>query len=226
MDNEAVSVTVPVTVFPSDYVPLLLSGSVSPASLLMTEQVAGKKYHWEGDLLTGSFKFLYHPSYDLPSLNKGTNDASLTERTDAAQPDELFTINGGFYKIDVDRENMTISLATPQYTFPVIYLIGEGVVEADWNFTLPAYWNNDNPGLYVWYCTLTSARSGIFHFRCGNNWPSQTFRPRVNNQSISDTGVQYQDGGADTQWQVRSGDEGYYKVTLDVIDMKVYFEKQ
>ncbi|MDR2626488.1 MAG: SusF/SusE family outer membrane protein, partial [Dysgonamonadaceae bacterium] len=227
MDNDAISATIPITVFPSGYVPLLLSGSVSAAPLLMNEQVAGKKYHWEGDLLTGSFKFLYHPSYDLPSLNKGTNDASLTERTDAAQPDQLFTVSQrGFYKIDVDRENMIISYTrnTPQYTFPDVYLIGDAVVEAGWDFKLAAQWDSSNPGLYIWNCTL---KSGILHFRCGNNWPNETFRPLQSNQSIRETGVQFLNPDpSDTQWSVSSGDAGSYKVTLDVIDMKVYFEKQ
>jgi hypothetical protein len=224
MDNDAVSVTVPVTVFPSDYVPLLLSGSVSPVPLLMQEQVAGKKYHWEGNLQTGSFKFLYHPSYDLPSLNKGFTGANLTERTDAAQPDELFTISGGFYRIDVDRENMTISLATPQYTFATLYLVGDAIVGVGWNpGAFPANYNN---GLYVWYCTLQISGESAIKIHKDGTWSNGAFRPLQHGQSIHNPDALYREGGDDDKWVVQPGDEGNYKVTLDVIDMKLYFERQ
>ncbi|MDR1582367.1 MAG: SusF/SusE family outer membrane protein [Prevotellaceae bacterium] len=208
-------------------VPLYLVGSANPESnpVRLTETVNGSLYKWQGDLNAGGFKLLYNPDSDLPSLNKGVDNTIMVERTAASQPDDLFTIeHAGFYTINVNRKNMQIACKYIQYYFPEIYPVGSAT-SIDWGLgSLKVPWDDDNPGIYVYEGPLTE---GELKIHTDTGWGG-CFRPMEANGSISSTEVQYtyrESDRGDLKWYVQGSDAGNYRITLDVSEMKIYFEK-
>jgi hypothetical protein len=207
-------------------VPLYLTGDANPGSVpvRLTETVNGRMYQWQGDLNQGGFKFLYNPDSELPSLNKGANESTLVERTAESQPDDLFTVEkAGWYMMNVDRKNLQINSKYIQHYFDRIYLIGDATI-VGWNFSLTVQWDNSNPGFYVYEGPL---QSGELKIHTDTNWGG-CFRPMEANGSINSTEVQYtyyESEKGDLKWYVTSEEAGNYRITLDVSEMKIYFEK-
>ncbi|MDR2627012.1 MAG: SusF/SusE family outer membrane protein [Dysgonamonadaceae bacterium] len=210
-------------------VPLYMTGSAVPGSepIAITETVNGRLYKWQGLLNQGGFKFLYNLHNDLPSLNKGVDNNTMVERTDASQPDDLFPVGkAGFYMINVDSKNMKINYSYAQYYFPNIYPVGTATT-ADWNLgNLSVPWDDANPGKYVYEGPL---KEGEFKIHSENNWSSGAFRPTQINESgfgnINSTEVQFA-VSPDWKWFVNASEAGNYRITLDVNAMKIYFDKQ
>ncbi|MDR1864556.1 MAG: SusF/SusE family outer membrane protein [Bacteroidales bacterium] len=208
-------------------VPLYLAGSAVASPIAIVETVNGRNYKWQGNLNTGGFKFQYAPDNPLPSLNKGADNNTLTERTEASQPDDLFPVSAaGWHVMTVDRKNLKISCRRLPYYFPKVYLIGDAT-EAGWNFTLELFWNEDILG-YVYEGPLTSAGEGELKIHTDTGWGG-CFRPMEASGSIAGTAVQYtytQSEKGDLKWKVLAGEDGNYRITLNVDEMKIYFEKQ
>jgi hypothetical protein len=208
-------------------VPLYLVGTANPEPnpVPLTETVNGRLYKWQGLLDQGGFKFLYDPRNDLPSLNKGTDNNTLIERTAANQPDNLFpTGKAGFYIINVDRKNMNLIYRQIQYYFSKIYPVGDATT-VGWDITgakLSIPWDDANPGMYVYEGPL---KAGELKIHSNTNWSSGAFRPMVANGSISSTEVQFM-VEPDLKWKIQESEAGNYRITLDVSEMKIYFEKQ
>jgi hypothetical protein len=208
-------------------VPLYLAGSANPGNpLALTETVNGRMYKWQGTLNTGGFKFLYSADSDLPSLNRGADNNTLVERTSTDQPDDLFPAEQtGFYAINIERKNLKIQYRYIQYYFEKLYPVGDAT-SIGWSLgNLAALWNDDNPGIYIVY--EGPLNEGEFKIHTDTSWGGG-FRPMAQNGSISSTDVQYtnnQDEKGDLKWKVTSGEAGNYRITLDVSEMKIYFEK-
>jgi hypothetical protein len=81
-----------------------------------------------------------------------------------------------------------------------------------------------NPGVYVWELPLTSI-GGELKFLTLHDWNGTTFRPMVANGSINDPEMQVYTGGADLKWKVQPGEDGNYRITLNVNTMTILFEK-
>jgi hypothetical protein len=156
-------------------------------------------------------------------LNKGADNSTLVERTNASQPDDLFPAGqDGFYMISLDRRNMNIVYRRVQYYFPEIYPVGSAT-SIDWNLgSLSVPWNNANPGIYVYEGTL---KEGELKIHSAIDWGSGAFRPMEANGSIESTEVQFM-AAPDFKWYVKASEAGNYRITLDVSEMKIYFEKQ
>jgi hypothetical protein len=215
-----------VTTYAYASVPIYLTGTANPESVPtgLIETVNGRMYQWQGNLNQGGFKFVYNPDSDMPSLNKGVDNGTLVERTAASQPDDLFPAEkAGLYVITVDRKNLKINYKHIQYYFDKIYFIGSATV-AGWDFSLSVQWDDSNPGVYVYEGPLFE---GEMKLHTDTNWGG-CFRPMVANGSISSTEVQYtyyESERGDLKWVVTSEEAGDYRVTLDVSEMKIYFEK-
>jgi hypothetical protein len=209
-------------------VPLYLAGSANPETnpIPLTETVNGRLYKWQGTLNQGEFKLLYDLRNDLPSLNKGADNNTLVERTAASQPDNLFpTEQTGLYIINVDRKNMKIAYKYLQYYFPEVFPVGSAT-SINWNLgSLRVPWSDDNPGVYVFEGPL---KAGELKIHTDVNWGG-CFRPMTADGSISSTEVQYtytEREKGDLKWLVLDSEAGNYRVTLDVSEMKIHFEKQ
>jgi hypothetical protein len=218
-----------VTTYAYASIPLYLTGTANPGSnpIALTETVNGRMYTWQGTLNAGYFKFLYSPDNDLPSLNKGADNNTLVERNSANQPDNLFpTEQAGFYAINIERKNLKIQYRYIQYYFDKLYPVGSAT-SIGWGLgNLAASWDSDNPGIYIVYEGLLT--EGELKIHTDTNWGG-CFRPMTQSGSIKSTEVQYtyyESEKGDLKWYVTSEEAGNYRITLDVSEMKIYFEKQ
>ncbi|MDR2087647.1 MAG: SusF/SusE family outer membrane protein [Dysgonamonadaceae bacterium] len=209
-------------------VPLYLTGSANTEAtpVEMPQAVNGRIYKWQGNLKPGGFKFLYDPASELPSLNKGANNNTLVERTDASQPDDMFPISQeGRYAINIDRKNLKITCIYVQYYYEKIYPVGSATT-AGWNLgALSVPWNDDNPGVYVFDEPL---KEGELKIHTEKSWDSPAFRPMEASGSITSEEVQVMAGMGvtDLKWWVKAEEAGNYRITIDTNVMKIYFVKQ
>jgi hypothetical protein len=209
-------------------VPLYLAGTANPGTnpIPLTETVNGRQYEWGGNLNQGAFKFLYDPENDLPSLNKGADNTTLVQRTNASEPDNLFSAdNTGLYNISIDRKNMKISYKYFYYYFEHVYFVGDAV---------PAGWSPEgaveltwNDGLFVYEGPLTGDGDGedAFKILTARGWGGYNLRPVIEWAPITDNRLQAVDGGPDLKWKVQPEESGYYRITLDLTAMTINFEK-
>jgi hypothetical protein len=212
-------------------VPLYLTGTANPGSdpIGMTETVNGQMYQWQGLLNQGGFKFIYNRDSDLPSLNKGADNSTMLERTAASQPDDMFPVgSAGFYVMDINRKTLKITYyKSTLYYFPNIYPVGDAS-PAGWNpGSVEVPWTD--PGVYVYEAALTA---GELKFQTEPGWGGDAFRPLVPNASISSTDLQCIDqftpdpnGNLDCKWVVLPSEAGNYRITIDVVEMQIYFTK-
>jgi hypothetical protein len=210
---------------------LYLTGTAVPggAPIELTETDNGI-FHWQGLLNAGGFKFLYNYGNDLPSLNKGANNSTLVERTAANQPDDLFPASeAGFYVIDVDRKNLTITYEQIPNYYPNIYPVGDATAADCGGWCLGSLvipWKADNSGVYFYEGPLKAGEMK-FHVN-GVEWDSKAFRPLEENGSISKTEVVCTNefsSGPDYKWRVKESEAGNYRITINIIEMKIYFVK-
>jgi hypothetical protein len=210
-------------------VPLWITGTaVGNTPVRLTERVNGRQYTYWGELPNvGDFKFVYEPTEELPSLNKGADDHTLVERTEAGQPDTRFQTTAGLHSINVDRKNMKINFKHFQYYFEHIYLVGDAVpcgwdagnpMEAPWNDELLAY-------VYEGPLTGDNDNEDAFKILTKKDWGGYNIRPAVAWQPITDNRLVVREGGADDKWKIKPEESGTYRVTIDLSAMTITFEK-
>ena len=209
-------------------VPLYLTGTAVPAGALLplTERVNGRQYEWLGDLDAGNFKFVYDREQVLPSLNKGADNHTLIERTADAQPDDRFeTAHSGLHSIRIDRKNLKIDFKHYFHYFEHIYFVGDAV---------PAGWSPENAveltwndGIFVYEGTLTGDNDGedAFKILTARDWGGYNLRPVAEWAPITGNSLQAVEGGPDLKWKVKPEESGAYRVTVDLSEMAIYFEK-
>ncbi|SBW05579.1 SusF/SusE family outer membrane protein [uncultured Dysgonomonas sp.] len=216
------------------YVPtpetLYLTGDATPVgtgltkAIKMTEVEAGNIYQWQGVLKPGYFKFISILGEPLPSLNKGAGDNRLVNRTLDSEPDNMFEISTeSIYNIEVRKDNMTLKCEV-NVPYPNLYLVGSagtgwGVPQDLYKFTM----NAGNPNLFELNITLNV---GEFKILSAQNYDDYTLRPVIASAPVTDDRMQANKGGEDLKWVIKEGENGHYKITLDVYKMKIKFEKQ
>jgi hypothetical protein len=112
------------------------------------------------------------------------------------------------------------------FDYKKVYFIGDAIGgPSGWNFGAAVIANWSDPGKYVYEGALLA---GELKIHTDTNWGG-CFRPMVADGSISSTEVQYtyaQADKGDLKWRVKPDEVGNYRITLDVKEMKIYFEKQ
>jgi hypothetical protein len=231
---------VPFAYLPS---PLYLAGSANPETnpLLLTEVLPGLQYSWEGFLNVGNFKFLLDPANDLPSLNRGGDNNTLVERSNAGQPDDRFEVTrSGLHAISINKKELQIQIERRfYYQSEHAYLVGEAV---------PTGWYLDNPpascvltwndGLFVYEGPLFANTGNgsadwqdSFKIILAQDWqgytlgPNQADGPIVSGKMLSRMGEGGADCNCDWKWKVRPEDAGNYRITIDMSSLWITFEK-
>jgi hypothetical protein len=209
-------------------VPLYLMGTAVPAGAFipLTERVNGRQYEWQGNLDVGNFKFVYNREQELPSLNKGADDHTLIERAAASQPDDRFEAShSGLYSIRIDRKNLKIDVRHYFYYFEHIYFVGDAV---------PAGWSPENAvqltwndGVFTYEGPLTGDGDGedAFKILTARDWGGYNLRPVEEWAPITDSRLQAVEGGPDLKWKVKPEESGAYRITVDLSNMAIHFEK-
>jgi hypothetical protein len=229
-ENESVPVEISVEVYDAMF---LTGTAISGGTVLLTKTEG--KFKWQGNLNVGAFKILYDSESELPSLNRGANDNTLVERTEASQPDNMFQVTrAGLHTITVDVENLTISIERNfHYYFEHIYLVGDAVIGTGWNpgAAVELTWND---GLFVYEGTLSGGDGDgggggdedAFKILTMRDWGGYNLRPLAEWASITDTRLQAVEGGNDNlKWKIKPEETGYYRVTLDMSAMTIVFER-
>ncbi len=173
-------------------------------------------FTYQGQLTSGSLKFLTIPGSWLPSYQKGADENTLVVRNDFSEPDEAFTIaQGGTYRITVDVIEMTFlaeSLASSPYD--ELWIVGSAA---------PKGWDLDNADLlqqdptdpFIFYFSAELA-AGEFKIATAKSWDAQFYRPTIADAPITETAVQLSAGDPDNKWIIDQA--GPYKITLNIRD--------
>lgn len=174
------------------------------------------KFTWRGMLNVGEFKFITTLTQFLPAYNKGADANHLVQRTADDQPDEKFRIEAqGLYDVVVNLLDLTISVteaSTPPYDR--LWIIGDAI-PTGWDIQNPAEMRVDSSNLFVFtYNEILAAGEFKIPVATGN-FSTDYWMPKVNNQALTETGVQLVPGGdPDYKWKIIN--PGPYKIRLDM----------
>jgi hypothetical protein len=108
-------------------------------------------------------------------------------------------------------------------TYDKVYLIGDATTAA-WTIAnaLPMT-KTDDPNLFTWTGPLTA---GEIKFPTALSFSADTFSAATAGQSITNTKAQLSpSGNPDVKWKLTAAEAGTYKITLNVKDFTVTFQK-
>lgn len=218
-------------------------------SLKMTQDPVNKfLFTWIGQLSAGELKFpLDTPSdwsceFIMPvSENQSITDSRAVKRN---SPDTKWLVlsgEAGKYKVTVDTYHMTVTFekqkeAEVPSDLPIknIWIWGSATSNG-WNFPflLPLEYDaNAAKGTFVIETTLTE---GELKFGLENDpnkgynikWLRPLSKDVTNDLApLSATDLQVLGQSPDYKWKVEASQAGNYKISINVIDMKVKFEKK
>ncbi|GBU07115.1 hypothetical protein AwDysgo_04460 [Bacteroidales bacterium] len=209
--------------------PLFLLGDATVAGLNpskgigLTEAENGVFYHWRGNLTPGGFKFITTIGEMLPSLNRGTTDNELVERTLESEADNLFAIEKeGTYAIALFRKEARILYKLVPYER--LFLVGDATsIGWDIGQALEMQWNPATPNVFT---IAVELKAGDLKIPIERDWGAPTFRPMVADGSIDSEDLQVYSGGDDIKWKIKDEQSGKYLIRIDTELMKIKFDKQ
>ncbi|MDD3322628.1 MAG: SusF/SusE family outer membrane protein [Paludibacter sp.] len=207
-----------------------VNGMDPEKALKMKEVISEKKYVWTGVLQSGDFKFIKDTTSLYPSYSRGASNLNLVYNTTGNNTETLFHIdNPGFYVITIDVEALTIEQDFPEAAYNQVWMIGDAT-PAGWNITNPIELQKDptNQVAFVYTGTLNS---GELKFPLENTgfFECDYFMPAIDQTGPDgDNRIEYvtisQAATHDYKWRISN--VGIYKITLNVYDMTIKFEKQ
>ncbi len=178
-------------------------------------------FNWSGNLRAGEYKFITTLGQFSPSYNRGADDTRLVLRTSDSQPDDKFVSTApGVYNISVNLLTLTISVTeadTPPYTR--LWMLGDAT-PTGWNIDNPSEMRVDSSNLFVFtYNEILNAGEFKIPVSTGN-FGTDYYMPLINNQALTETGVQLVPGGnPDNKWKITTA--GPYKIKLDIQNNKI-----
>jgi hypothetical protein len=151
-----------------------------------------------------------------PSVATVNNEGLITAvRTNAST---TVTVRiGSFVKV------IEVTIIEAPFPKSSVWVTGNGT-NAEWNgdrIELP--FDEGNPWVFVYEGPLKVGE--IKFLLVKNNWDANTIRPMVANGSITSTDMQVYPGGTDLKWKVLASEVGNYRITIDLINLKIYFVK-
>lgn len=218
-----------VTTYIQEPKPLYIIGSATAAGddlskgIKINEFTIGKRYHWQGELKAGKFMFVTSTTSAVPALCKGEDDTTLIESESLTDSNNQFTIETtGTYGIAIDRSTMKIVYRKVPYS--QVFLIGNATT-AEWNLdnAIEMEYSVWNPGIQT---VVVELGEGELKLLTRRDWSADTYRPMIADGSIQDTQTQVYKGGADLKWKIEPEEKGKYKITLNMDNNTILFEKQ
>jgi hypothetical protein len=117
-------------------------------------------------------------------------------------------------------------LASEVYPKTSLWLAGNGTpAEWDGNRQIEMPFDENNPYVYTCETDLDSNGGEIKILAVKGDFNGTTFRPFVAGGSILETGMQVYSGGTDLKWKVVGGQDGRYRITVDLNQMQIYYVK-
>jgi hypothetical protein len=115
-------------------------------------------------------------------------------------------------------------------SFFSLWLSGNATTAGWVGNVIPMPYNPENPGVFEYLGPLTGGNRRLRFLTIRNDFSTYNVRPLVVDQSIQVPGLQIYSGTAapfgDWAWLVQTEETGTYKITVNLNEMKVYFEKQ
>lgn len=179
-------------------------------------------FSWKGILSQGEFKLITTLGSFLPSYNRGDTDESLTYRSSDDDPDEKFTVeSSGLYDVVVNLLDGSISVtASSEPPYKELWMLGEAV-PTGWNIDNPSPMRVDSANLFV-FTYNEILKAGEFKIPTATgNFNTDYYMPLVNEQPLTETGVQLvPNGNPDNKWKITQA--GPYKIKLDLQAMTMH----
>lgn len=200
---------------------------IANATALVPSSANPVEFVYNGTLSTGNFKFAVSQDgcWCQDFYTKDGTDANKIVYNQGGSGEDLqWTITeSGMYKVTVNVLTLTIIIeAVDAPPFTQLWIVGDAS-PSGWNIDSPqAFTATDNPFIFTYEATLTP---GNFKILAGNtgDWCGQWYRPLVDNQVLSETGVAQNSGcDADNKWLVTSETAGRYKITLDIANNVIH----
>ena len=172
----------------------------------------------EGDWGSGqNYPYYFDEGYDIDD-----------DLVDAADNDNNFAFTGvtGYYYLEVDTANKTITLSDPQPTgdceYDQLWGVGDGLADAGWNWTTPARFICSGDGIYSSSVNLTT---DIFRFFTSEgDWDSGLNYPYFIDEGFSiDTNFEENAGDNDSNFRF-IGTPGMYLLTIDTVAKTITLE--
>lgn len=211
---------------------LYLIGGAAPAGWsadnadpMTLSPIAPGRFTWKGILNAGELKFITTLGNFVPSYNKGNTNTSLVYRPTFDDPDLIFQIEeGGLYEVTVDLLNLTINImASSEPAYSRLWMLGDAI-PTGWNIDNPAEMRVDPSNKFIFtYNEILSVGEFKIPVATGD-FGTDYYMPLVNNQSLSETGVQLVPGGnPDYKWKIEEA--GPYKIKLNIQTPSITIEK-
>lgn len=203
-----------------------IEGMDATKALKMEEVIPELHYTWSGMMQVGTFKFIRNQTNLYPSFSMGANVSKLVYNEIESASEVLFQIlQTGFYTISLNVEALTIELVYPTTEYTDIWMVG-GATPAGWNImsSVKLEKHPENQIAFVWEGTLVPGELK-FPLELDESWNIPFIMPVVDQTGISgDNRMEHvQAGGHDYKWRIT--DAGDYKITLNMYEMTIKFEK-
>lgn len=207
---------------------LYLVGDASPNGLDLNKAIALKpqenptEFVYQGALGIGSFKLITALGQNLPSYNKGANDAKLFYRTKETEPDDKFVITeAAVYKVTVKL--LDLSVAIEKVNLPAyseLYIVGSAAPNG-WDISQATQLVQDvkNPYIFTYTGVLVP---GEFKFPVNRNtnWGQDMY------MRVDDKTMYLHKGGTsgDDKWTITK--KGFYILTLNLMDNTIDIHRE
>ena len=203
---------------------------ITKATALTRSSSNPAEFTYYGQLKQGNFKFAVNQNscWCQDFYNKDANDDTKIFYNEGGNGVDLqWTIdNASLYKITVNLITQSIKIEKmngPQ--FNDIWIVGDAS-PSGWDVNNPVPFKQDltNPFIFTLECSLNE---GNFKLLTGTkgDWCGEWYRPLVDNQDLSATGVEQNSGCTnDNKWKVTSASAGRYKITLNTASNSIKFE--
>ncbi|MFP5438952.1 MAG: SusF/SusE family outer membrane protein [Bacteroidia bacterium] len=200
---------------------------IANATALVPSSTNPVEFVYNGLLSTGNFKFAVSQDgcWCQDFYTKDGTDANKIVYNQGGSGEDLqWTITeSGMYKVTVNVLTLTIAIeAVDAPPFTQLWMVGDAS-PSGWNIDSPQAFNaTDNPFIFTYEATLTP---GNFKILAGNtgDWCGQWYRPLVDNQVLTETGVAQNSGcDGDNKWLVTAETAGRYKIILDTANNVIH----
>lgn len=215
---------------------LYIVGSASPngwdisnAIALTPSSSTPGEFVYYGQLKNGSFKFAVSQDgcwcQDFYTQDPDDETKMVYNEGGSGMDIQWIIDNPSLYKVTVNLITLSIDIQEmdePQ--FSNLWIVGDAS-PSGWNVDTPVAFKQDtnNPFIFNLECSLTP---GVFKILAGQTgeWCGQWYRPLVDNQGLTETGVEQNSGcDVDNKWLVTADTAGRYLITLDTASNTIHF---
>lgn len=204
---------------------------VSNATPLSASTSQRGVFTYEGKLSPGNFKFAVSQDgcfcQDFYTRDPDNGNAIVYNEGGSGDDLQWSIEEEDNYKIKVDLLNKTIAIETVAGApFSELWIVGDAT-ESGWNVDDPAALTRDeeNSAVFTYEGNLKPGEMKIFAGPMGD-FCGEWYRPFENGKALEDGSVEQSAGcDPDNKWKVTEETVGRYKITINIVENTISFEK-